>query len=164
MQHLQGIYECIWPLIQGFLSAASTVYSIFWTAFSPNPNAFSKTTSLMPGLNNATACICVPGCWLFRAAIQAAVQTTRIHSHAFPLGRADLLTGHQGSQSCCAYKSSPTTGYRTHPITVGPSAWKDSVDRHHMGRPFAHVSKKWSEQPLLLVWHLAQCENFETLC
>jgi len=34
------------------------VYLIFWIAFSPNPNAFSKTILLMPELNNATACIC----------------------------------------------------------------------------------------------------------
>ncbi len=84
------MYEYIWPLIQGFLLAALTAYSIFWTAFSPNPNAFSKTTSLMPELNNATACICVPGFWLFRAAIAVAVPSHTLSSKCKrPLGNTN---------------------------------------------------------------------------
>jgi hypothetical protein len=54
-------------------------------------------------------------------------------------GKGWSLTGPQGSPS---YESSPqtaTTGYATHPIIFGPHPWTDRVDRHHMGRPFAHA-------------------------
>jgi hypothetical protein len=96
-------------------------------------------------------CNCSLSCWTFPCTVllfphvrilvlvlQAAVQTTRIHTHS-SFGKGWSLTGPQGSPR---YESSPqtaTTGYGTHPIILGPHQWTDSVDRHHMGRPFAHA-------------------------
>jgi hypothetical protein len=77
---------------------------------------------------------------IFVLILQAAVQTTRMYTQScVSFGNGWSLTGPQGSPS---YESSPyiaTTGYGTHPIIFGPHPWTDRVDRHHIGRPFAHA-------------------------
>ncbi len=148
-QHLWGIYECIWPLIQGFLLAASTVYSIFLTTFSPNPNAFSKTTSLMPELNNATACICVPGFWLFSAAIAVAVP-----SHALS-SKCKRPLGNTNTSPCCNVVAKSLQLVPTKPTNKEPSTTKMiSVARGCVWggtRPPLAKSRRAMEMPKVLM-------------
>ncbi len=62
--------------------------NLIWsTAFSLNPNALSSTTSLIPDPNNAAACACTPGFWLFRAAMAMAWPSPTLSSECRrPLG------------------------------------------------------------------------------